>query len=166
MTIRLAQMGELVVLPEIERSASRAFDTLLPGLASVTPAEGWRAAWAAGTLWVIEGEGELVGFLGAEVVASGGSRGLHVLEFDVRLEWQGRGLGRALLLHVLDWARREGMTFVSLTTFRGVRWNGPFYASVGFREVASGTSPRLDGIVAAEVGKGLSDRCGMVLGLG
>lgn len=161
--IRLADASELAALPEIEASAAGAFEDLLPGLASVTPAEGWREALAAGTLWVVEVDGELVGFVGAEAVVDGGRDGLHILEFDVRREWQGRGLGRALILHAIDWARGEGMTFVSLTTFRGVRWNGPFYASVGFREVAD--SPRLAGIVASEAEKGLADRCGMVLAL-
>jgi GNAT superfamily N-acetyltransferase len=162
--IRLATAADLDGLPVIEASASLAFAgaPYLAGLSSVTPAEGWRGPLAAGTLWVVEsGDDGVVGFLGAERVSGGA--GLHILELDVARAHQGRGLGRALLDHVIAWARGEGMTFLSLTTFRGVRWNGPFYASLGFREVTD--SPRLAGIVAEETAKGLPDRCGMVLGL-
>lgn len=32
---------------------------------------------------------------------------------------------------VPDWARSHGFTCLSLTTFRDVPWNGPFYARLG-----------------------------------
>jgi hypothetical protein len=36
---------------------------------------------------------------------------------------------------VCDWATAEGLPAVTLTTFRDVAWNGPFYAKLGFREL-------------------------------
>jgi GNAT superfamily N-acetyltransferase len=44
-----------------------------------------------------------------------------------------RGHGTALVVAVCDWARRTGLGAVTLTTFRDVGWNGPFYANLGFR---------------------------------
>jgi len=36
---------------------------------------------------------------------------------------------------VCDWAASTGRAFVSLTTFRDVPWNMPFYAKLGFVEI-------------------------------
>jgi hypothetical protein len=37
-----------------------------------------------------------------------------------------------LVAAVCDWARFQGYGAVTLTTFRDVAWNGPFYARMGF----------------------------------
>ncbi|MCR5875724.1 GNAT family N-acetyltransferase [Phenylobacterium sp. J426] len=113
----------------------------------------------AGTLWVVESEGQVVAFLAATAT---GDR-LHIDEVDVDLGAQGRGVGRRLIGHVVRWARDAGLAQLSLTTFRSVPWNGPFYASLGFVEDAR--LPELQAILAAEADKGLSDRCAMVLAL-
>jgi hypothetical protein len=34
---------------------------------------------------------------------------------------------------VCDWSRSHGFDAVTLTTFRDVPWNGPFYEKLGFR---------------------------------
>jgi len=46
---------------------------------------------------------------------------------------------------VCDWARAEGYGAVTLTTFRDVPWNGPFYRKLGFQPVEE-LSPELAGI--------------------
>ena len=49
---------------------------------------------------------------------------------------QGRkGLGRALVENVLADAKHRGKRRVTLSTFRDLPWNGPFYASCGFKEI-------------------------------
>lgn len=60
----------------------------------------------------------------------------HVHEIDVLPEHARRGLGRALLEHAIGWARADGFGAVTLTTFRHIAWNAPFYASLGFAEIA------------------------------
>jgi GNAT superfamily N-acetyltransferase len=47
-----------------------------------------------------------------------------------------RGLGTALVVAVFEWARAGGFDTVTLTTFRDVPWNAPFYERMGFRPVA------------------------------
>ena len=59
----------------------------------------------------------------------------HVQEMDVRPEHGGRGLGRLLLASAMDWGRAAGYGSATLTTFRDVPWNAPFYARFGFREL-------------------------------
>ncbi|WP_437580702.1 GNAT family N-acetyltransferase [Sorangium sp. So ce887] len=167
--VRQAIESDLPRLPEIERSASEAFrgtDLDFDTLSSVTPAEGWRDALRAGTLWVVDdGAGNAIAFLGAEAI--GGE--LHIREFDVALDRQGQGLGRRLLGHVIAWARTAELQALTLTTFRTVPWNGPFYAAMGFRELSPAEmSSRLVEILKKEAHQGLdpAQRCAMRLDLG
>lgn len=85
-----------------------------------------------GAVWVAEVGGAVAGFLVAEVLDGCA----HVEEVSVRPEAEGRGLGSALLEAAADWARTEGLDGVTLTTFRDVPWNAPFYERRGFRVLA------------------------------
>jgi GNAT superfamily N-acetyltransferase len=125
-------------------------------LSRPSPADRWRPALEAGLLWVARDD-EPVAFLAATRT---GPR-LHIDEFDVARAHQGRGLGRRMLAHVIEWARAAGVESLSLTTFRSVPWNGPFYASCGFAEWPEGVPE----ILAAEAAKGLQDRIAMRLAL-
>jgi GNAT superfamily N-acetyltransferase len=166
--VRLAKRPDLPRLPEIERSAAAAFDggDLLRTLdVRFAPAETWVPALDAGTLWVADaGAGGVVGFLAATRI----DRFLHIDELDVELGRQGQGLGRRLMQAAIAWARGRGLAGVTLTTFRAVRWNAPFYASLGFMEVApDALRPRLGAILAREARIGLdpTKRCAMRLAL-
>jgi GNAT superfamily N-acetyltransferase len=46
-----------------------------------------------------------------------------------------QGLGRALIAAVFKLARQQREKRVTLSTFRDVAWNGPFYRRLGFREL-------------------------------
>ena len=57
---------------------------------------------------------------------------------------------------VAGWAADEGLPALTLTTFRGVPWNGPYYARCGFRELSPGeVTPGLAEVLAAEATLGL-----------
>lgn len=166
--IREARRDELPKLPEIERSATARFeggDQPMDILTNVTPAEVWAPRQAAGTVWVADdGAGALVGFLAAEVFKDE----LHVWELDVLHPSQGQGHGRRLMAHAIAWAREHGLSRLTLTTFRHIPWNAPFYASLGFCEVApEARGKRLADVLDLEASKGLdpADRCAMVLEL-
>lgn len=124
-----------------------------------SPAETWRPRLEAGTLWIVEANGRVIAFLGA---TAHGDR-LHIDEVDVEQGHQGQGVGRSLIQHVIAWARTQAFASVSLTTFRNVPWNGPFYASLGF--VENDRVAALQAILRTEADRGLSDRCAMVLPL-
>lgn len=71
-----------------------------------------------------------------------------------------RGHGRALVHAAMDEARRRGYTRMTLRTYADVPWNGPFYASCGFREtradeVGGGGGKFYDACVVREEGMGL-----------
>lgn len=61
---------------------------------------------------------------------------LHLEELGVHPDQGRKGIGRALVAKVIDHAREEGYEAVTLTTFRRLAWNAPFYESVGFRPLA------------------------------
>jgi len=60
--------------------------------------------------------------------------GAHLEQLSVHPDHVRRGIGRSLLRAACDWACRQGYRDITLTTFRDVAWNGPFYASEGFTE--------------------------------
>ena len=67
-----------------------------------------------------------------------------------------RGVGRALIDAVCSCARSEGRTTVTLTTFRALEWNAPFYLRLGFVLIPRASlSPTLEAIVQAEDRRGL-----------
>ncbi|MFI2711511.1 GNAT family N-acetyltransferase [Micromonospora sp. NPDC018662] len=88
----------------------------------------------------------------------------HVQQLSVDPAYARRGIGRGLLDEVTRWAAAEGLPASTLTTFRSVPWNGPYYARCGFRELtAAELTPGLAGLLAAEVALGLdpADRVAM-----
>jgi GNAT superfamily N-acetyltransferase len=72
-----------------------------------------------------------VGFACVEVVDGAA----HIWQLSVHPRAARRGRGRALVKAVCDWATANRLPAVTLTTFRDVAWNGPFYARLGFREL-------------------------------
>lgn len=56
----------------------------------------------------------------------------HLSQLSVHADFGRRGLGRGLLAASIGWARRAGLPAMTLTTFRDIPWNGPFYRRHGF----------------------------------
>lgn len=124
--------------------------------------EAYRPHLAGGTLWVVDAGQEPVAFMACRVA---GER-LHIDELDVQDGQHGKGLGKRLLQHAADWARANGLSRLSLTTFRGIPWNAPYYARFGFREWDGADAPEdIRRALQNEASNGLSDRCAMVMDL-
>lgn len=165
-TVRPTHPGEAALLPPLERSAARAF-LALPDLAwiatdDVLPVEAHAHFIELGSSWVAELEGHVVGFACAERY----EQDLHVWELAVAHEWQGRGAGTALMDAVVAHAARRRLRRVTLTTFREVRWNEPFYRRLGFRVLPrEELDPRLSYVLDLEHRQGLplDRRCAMAL---
>jgi len=60
---------------------------------------------------------------------------VHVEEMDVIPSHGRHGLGARMLLQASKWAAECGYRAVTLSTFRDVPWNGPFYRKQGFRDL-------------------------------
>lgn len=64
-------------------------------------------------------------------------RFLHIEEVSVLPTHQRRGIAAALIAHALDLARQKDALGVTLSTFRDVSWNGPYYKKLGFEEISA-----------------------------
>ncbi|MEQ8859490.1 MAG: GNAT family N-acetyltransferase [Pseudomonadales bacterium] len=164
--IRATTLQDIARLPAVERWSGQLFRSMAPlaWLADepATSAADHAEMVAAGTSWVAVSDEVPVGFVIAEIV----DRELHVWELAVDLEHQRRGLGRRLMQTAIDSARGRRLAAVTLTTFRDVPWNAPFYRHLGFRPLTAGDAgPRLAGVLAGEAARGLDGRCAMRLSL-
>ena len=169
-TIRIARQDDARALPGIEQSAGLAFRAI-PELAWLADddnisAERHRELIARGSCWVAtDGRDRPIAFLCAETLGDT----LHVWELDVRLEHQGSGIGRTLLETAIGHARQRGLAALTLTTFRDVAWNAPFYRRIGFQVLEeTEAGERLTGLLRREAEHGMpaGRRCAMRLNLG
>ena len=154
--IRRALAEDLPLLPDIERRAA----VLLAGqnlptsvLEETTPHEKFREAMQHGLLWAaVDEAGQPVGFAHAE----SHGEALHLAELDVIPEHGRKGLGRRLVETVCRCAHERGFAEVTLTTFRDLPFNAPFYERLGFEPVPSDAlTPILVAIVKDETQRGL-----------
>lgn len=165
--IRKAKPADAKLLPAIERSAGKAF-LALPDLAwiaddDVQSVDRHIELIVGGASWVaVDQHDQPIGFLNAEKLEAS----LHIWELAVQHEFQGQGIGRGLIEHVIETARSEGAAALTLTTFREVAWNQPFYERLGFHTLDADTMPtELQTLLDNEVANGLpgEKRCAMML---
>jgi len=153
-SIRLARGADAEAMPAIERAAGAMFERIegLAGIAGqhTVPIERLLRYIARGHCLVAVREEAPIGFIVTEPFG----RELHVWEFNVHPDWQGRGVGSALLRGCMIDARNSGFAALTLTTFGEVPWNAPFYRRMGFVDIESGDHPRLAGELAKEYGHG------------
>ena len=161
--VRPALAHELAALAEIERDAGQRFATVpeLAGIPEVAvPPGALAAALARGQVWVATVAATIVGFAYAEILDGA----VHLEELDVSSAWGRRGIGRALVEAVVADARRRGLPAVTLSTFRDVPWNAPFYARLGFRVLERAMlTPGLAALAAHEARRGLPEALRVVM---
>ncbi|MGC4807222.1 GNAT family N-acetyltransferase [Micromonospora sp. DT233] len=175
--VRAATAGELVALQRIEAASGEPFrDIGMAGIADMPPLpldvlSGYQRA---GRAWVavapapvaplpvaplpaalgpvVPPAGEPVAFVVVDLVDGAA----HVQQLSVRPDFARRRIGAALLDHVAAWAAGHGLPALTLTTFRTVPWNAPYYARCGFRELTRDElTPGLAAVLAAEAALGL-----------
>jgi GNAT superfamily N-acetyltransferase len=163
-TIEIARAEDIAALPSIERDAASLFAGWAIPLAVLqeqTPIHEFAAAQREGHLWVARTHtGVVVGFALVDLV--GGQP--HLEEMDVHRSHGRQGIGGRLLATVKVWARAAGYSALTLTTFRDVPWNAPFYARSGFRVMfARELSPELQGVLREEAARGLDPATRVVM---
>jgi ribosomal protein S18 acetylase RimI-like enzyme len=167
MNISLATESQLPALADIEKSAAQAFldihDLAWLAEGEVQPLERHRDLMHLGTNWVAcDDRGKPVGFLSAEVFGND----LHIWELSVHRDHQGVGLGRSLMEKAIAGARLRRLKSVTLTTFRDVPWNAPFYQRLGFQRLDLQDTPerlRQNLELEKDHGMPLDRRCAMIL---
>lgn len=162
-TIADAQPEDLACLAAIEVAAVTLFTGPVFDSVSHEPTsqDVLRKAQRDGRLWVARAGQSPVGFALVGVIES---EAAHLEEIDVHPDHGRRGLGTKLVEHVCGWAAEAGHAAVTLTTYRDVPWNMPFYARLGFEVVpASALSPALRAIVDDEARRGLDPAIRVVM---
>jgi len=167
--VRRAQQRDAAALPAIERSAAELFriDPTLAWLADsdVATVAQHRVAIEEACVWIAESAtAGPAGFIRARAIA----KQLHIEELSVSQAFQGQGAGRQLVRAAIEHARLQHMHAVTLTTFRDVPWNAPFYERMGFVVAAAdGLEAHLSEALQKEVEHGFAAerRCAMRLKL-
>jgi len=155
--IRPAATADLGRIQEIETAAGGLFRALgMDPVADDPPPtiEELNAFLRRGTAWVATGPaGEPIAYILMKVRG----RWAHIEQVTVHPRHAHQGIGADLINHAEEWARRLGLGGLSLTTFRDVPWNGPYYERLGFRYVPDSEWPaELRGVVEGEASRGLA----------
>jgi len=163
--IRRALAEELPTLVAIEHEAGLRFDAIpvINELSEVaTSLETFQKAQRDGEVWVAATTSDAtpIGFAYTDVIDGA----LHLEELDVLSAWGRRGIGRALVETVVADARARKLSAVTLTTFRDVAWNAPYYVSLGFRVLERHElTPGLVKLLAYEDVRGLPEKLRVVM---
>lgn len=133
-SIIVARPGDIPFLAAIELAAARLLSGHAPEsiLNETTSLEELSSAQRDGRLWVAVAQDLPVGFAHVKILEPAVA---HLEEIDVHPDHGRRGLGTILIREVCAWARSRSYQSVTLTTFRDVPWNMPFYARLGFEEL-------------------------------
>jgi GNAT superfamily N-acetyltransferase len=163
-SLRAATAGELRHLAALEVEAGQLFASIgldevaahVPDLAAL------RDHHEKGRVWVAEEDGQIAGYIVGEVLDGNA----HIEQVSVSPSYAGRGIGATLVRHVESWGRSLGLPATTLTTFRDVPWNAPYYARLGYLELTVGRrGPELTATMEHEAsmpGIDATRRCAMV----
>ncbi len=135
-SITRAATDEIPALVEIDVAAAMLFaDTGLisdEGLLMHVPEDVFATGIKARNVFVArEHHGHPIGF----TLTSERGGTLYLDQISVHPDHGQRGVGSALLKRVIKDAKDRKFKRVTLSTFRNVAWNAPFYRKAGFREI-------------------------------
>lgn len=156
---RPATLADVPALDAIETRAGERFRGVVPEeIAADNVAESSLCAAATdGRLFVAQiSDGTIAGFALTELLDDGSA---HLEELDVLPEHGRRGIGSALLEASCRWAKASGHSGLTLTTYRDVPFNAPYYLRLGFRTLGpEELTPALVAVVEREHKRGWTAR--------
>lgn len=132
--IRSATPVDLDNLAILEVQAGQVFHSVgMSAVADDVPdQEALRRRQGQGLIWVAEVHGEIAGYIVATVLDGNA----HIQQVSVAPAYARQRIGHQLISHVEDWGGRHSRPATTLTTFRDVPWNGPYYETLGYRELS------------------------------
>lgn len=156
--IRAARPNELSTLQDIEVATGSMFLNVgMDAIANDPPPElsDLAAHQRAGRILVATDTANLpVAYLILEELDGWG----HIGQVTVHPDHARQGLGWSLIIEAASKAARRGLQGLTLTTFRDVEWNAPYYRRLGFTEVPEDRwSEGIRRVVAAETAQGLNE---------
>lgn len=137
-SIRKARSEDIPLLGPVERSAAEIFRTV--NLGSLADDETTVAPSILATmvdsnhlLVAVNESDQPIGFVGGMDIDGN----FHIVEISVAQAVQGKGVGSALMAEMTRQVKEEKFMVMTLTTYRNVAWNGPWYKKLGFQEVTA-----------------------------
>jgi GNAT superfamily N-acetyltransferase len=139
--IRAARASELALISALEKSGDELFRAAGMDVIADAPAlepGSYRAALEGGRLLVAADEQDAaLGFIRLEMLDGDP----HVEQVSVHPDGARQGIGASLLAAAEQLARARGHRRLTLTTFRDVPWNGPYYTRLGWSALAAADLP-------------------------
>ena len=133
--IRLAKREELWLLNDLENAAAEIFRDTKYALEINQEPLSWKLLeqqQEQNLVWVAVNQSNcLLGF--AVVLILDGLAHLH--ELSVTPQYGRQGIGTKLTKEVINWAKQTNLPGITLSTFRDIPWNAPFYRKLGFQEI-------------------------------
>lgn len=156
--VRLALPGDVPYIAGIEHAAGQVFRTVgMPEIADDDPLpdEVLVQGVETGLLWVAVDEVS-ASIPVAYLLAGPLDDSLHIEQVTVHPDYTRRAIGGRLIDACSAWASANGYEALTLTTFRDVPWNGPYYQRLGFGIVPEHDwTPALRDVMARERVAGL-----------
>jgi ribosomal protein S18 acetylase RimI-like enzyme len=163
--VRPASVDDVPAMQAVSIAAAERFrgvdDPRIARSADAPPywTEGLERASREQRAWVaVDDGGSVVGFAVAWVVDGEG----HLDELAVVPEHGRRGVGRALVDEVVAWTVAQDLASITLTTFRDVPWNAPYYEKLGFH-VVEPLTPVLQALIDQQATWGLEPSLRVVM---
>lgn len=153
--IRPARAAEAALLPALEFAAQQRFQAYMPAIASggVTADDIFATRIEVGRCLVAADDADApIAFLIWDILDGNA----YIRELAVLPEHAGRRIGARLIDAMAGMARRRGMPMLTLTTFRDIPWNAPYYVRLGFTEMPEAEyGPDLTAMIAMQRRHGL-----------
>ena len=133
LNLRNTTLKDIPVLQALEAAAAQRF-LAIPELAilahsEVTDSQVHQQSISQALAWLVEDiSGRILGFCYAQQLADS----LYLAEISSHPDARGMGVGRMLVIHSRQVAAQRGLSGVTLTTYRDIFWNGPWYQRQGF----------------------------------
>jgi ribosomal protein S18 acetylase RimI-like enzyme len=164
-SIRLATADDIPAMQAAEVASVQRFrvidNPLISRTADAAPyyTAGLERACMQERAWVsLDPAGSVIGFAVACVVDGEG----HLDELTVAPEHGRHGIGRALVDEVVQWTAAQGLPSLTLTTYRDVPWNAPYYKKLGFH-IVSPLTPALQALIDEQATWGLEPSLRVVM---
>ncbi|OYX02565.1 MAG: GNAT family N-acetyltransferase [Caulobacter vibrioides] len=159
-TIRPASADELHAIQAIERASAQRFAGVMDALANdeASPLEVLAARQAEGGLLVAEADGDGRPTLAGFVMFRRIEHSLYIEQIDVLPVFERQRIGARLIDAVARQAGDMGLARLTLSTFREIPWNAPYYRRLGFADLDDkALSPGLAAVRREHLARGLNE---------
>ncbi|MGD9638871.1 MAG: GNAT family N-acetyltransferase [Alphaproteobacteria bacterium] len=131
--IKRATAKDFHLLPDIETATAKLFKEFISDCVNLPPSpESYYHSLSEKSAVFIAytDDNSVVGFI---VVTTLDNQG-HIAEVDVLPEYTRKGIGKNLINQAILWAKSNNYEWLTLTTFKNIPFNAPFYRKLGFIE--------------------------------